>query len=522
MGSQCTHGGSQDCEPRCDTVALLVTGRRGPFPSYRLNGIYGSVESSARLFQRLDRPEVSVQLQGRDWRCEVQGKAIARRWSTLAAGKSEFRDSGFAGDASDKACAYVLEEGDCFLPDPFVFMLAFPLPATERKFIACKRSTGCCYFGSVSGAETWEVRQLDELRPPIPCPNCEIDQAVDFSFFADSEVPTHYQLWGEPGTADNLTDLVQGNLPNCGVLAAVDAFGHADPFAAFSSVFRSDSASGQGSITVQLYNPIHRRAVEWPMGILWNSKRISSSNSERLGVPKIEVAKGTCVPRYARSMSCRCWGILLEAAMAELAGGYDRLGRCEPGVAWLALAGPTVSIERYKRSPRCSKWECFTPAIPASKQGPPKVFAAVSERRKAWRQADTWRLKSDGCLEDFAVEVLLETSVTQGLPVCLCPQGFKQPHPEQGEPAVSLPECLTEHPDGEVSKQRFLVGHAYSVRKVRRVQCQSQGADETPESQLWLRLRDPRTVRLFWVPWQAVLHDAAECNCSVHICRRNA
>merc|ERR1712224_35844 len=123
-------------------------------------------------------------------------------------------------------------------------------------------------------------------------------------------------------------------------------------------------------------------------------------------------------------------------------------------------------------------------------------------------------------------EALLEASAERGVPLALYPIGNLVPSKDLGEPCVLLRVCfgqdvprartdschaddtapnaianLPSSSDTLFAETRFLVGHAYSIRAT----CRAPGLSGDGDNILWVRLRDPRRARLFWVPWPSVI-----------------
>lgn len=475
------------------TQALLVTGRRGPFPSYRMNGIYCLQEKAicavtsepALTYRRIDRPDVAIELlPGGSWRCELEGRELARGSAHLGPQGHLFGPAG---------SAQVKEPEGMYLTDDGVVLAAFPAPATSST--AAKTPAP---RPSRRRNRQWVQRSLCDLRPPDGC--------------------EEYTLWGGSGKSDALLDLLQGASSNCGVLAAIDALAHCAPSWLQGTLREIPFTCGVPclgepitAVQARLFDPEKGACHFWNLGHLTPPPSNAPSP-----LAKLEVAVGTSVPRYARSLSSRCWGPLLERALADLAGGYPRLEQCEPGVAWLALLGPGCLPKRYGKwlkdnvAPAEGQWLSAVPAVRRESShvscGPWRLEGPAMQRARSWQRARFW--KGDGeTLRDEALEALLEAETAKSVPCCVYPVGGIQADKDAGEPCVDM-EASFEAIPGATTTIRFLVGHAYALR-----------ATERPfaDNALWVRLRDPRWTRLFWVRWQSLLEAAREV-CYVYSC----
>jgi len=155
-------------------VTLLVTGRRGPFPSYRVNGLYQFCDDdwcdsqlgpdpkefdNARnlRFNRLDRPEVSMTCsnvkdlqtssQCQAWHCEIKKELIAVAHRQDEQEPIEFNMC----DGKGK-----------YLKDPDVIMALFRAPVNPPK-------SPRVLSGKLKGSRSWpwERRALVDLCPPL-------------------------------------------------------------------------------------------------------------------------------------------------------------------------------------------------------------------------------------------------------------------------------------------------------------------------------------------------------------------
>lgn len=510
-------------------VALLVTGRRGPFPSYRFNGVYTPTSDlsdcrTAFELRRTDRPEVAIRKapEDPDWRCFVDGSAVARGTTRLPR------------ELSDAQIVAEVLETEGFRPDPGVVLLAFPPASAQALHNDEIRCQSC-----LPRRQDVTLRPLSALRPPVVVsPELSLLDALHLA--VDGAAERRYTIWGTAGSANCLTDLLQGDSGNCGILAAIDALAHRDPQGCLSRVL--EQSKENKTITARLYDPSDAHVTAWTLGSLssgGSSPSKSSPSDKAPQAPHIAVVSATAVPRFVRSLTERAWGILVEAALAEMAGGYAALAEREPNVAWLALGGPGVVARRYFLWPRkaeeiaTSRWTC---SISRVKAAPQTVTAAMfhrlerstSSRSSRWRRAsERWQFQPGADLSHAEIEALLETSVAKGLPVCLYPKGTRESHPERGEPSVEVPVCFAVRPSSTLQVIRFVVNHAYSVRNASRFPVSSisssdglQTAPENsnePSDELWLQLRDPRRVRLFWASWKTVLHTAAEGICGIYV-----
>jgi len=101
--------------------------------------------------------------------------------------------------------------------------------------------------------------------------------------------------------------------------------------------------------------------------------------------------------------------------------------------------------------------------------------------------------------------------------MCVYPVGRLVASAEAGEPCVPLlvrfcteTEACSTVDDNELETTRFLVGHAYALRATWRAKA----------GKLWVQLRDPRRVRLFWASWPSVLAAGGHI-CYVYVCSTN-
>lgn len=512
--------GLEHCAAAPLATSLLVTGRRGPFPSYRLNGIYrlsappsyadtviGSgatacttpASGEVATYVRVDRAEVFIIFAGNShdanllWRCEVDGQAIARAYASPV--------------PNAPPRVEVLQPDGTFVADGDVVMVAYPAPPLAASAL---RPARYCWKGS--RREPWEFRLVDELPPP----SAVLAGAPDLG----SSGP--FVLWGEPGTADCLLDLVQGGVGNCGVLAAVDALAFRGPQEYLGGALclrdGSDDGDGVSACCAKLFDPLTGAPLEWDVGALTGASTDVDGSARVL----LEVAAGLAVPRFGRSFSARLWGLLIEAALADLAGGHSLLGEHEPGVVWHALLGPRAEIRRHGKFPG-TQWLTGMPDTrppfwrpPACIRAACRVETAATQRSRAaldsgnWWIARRWRDPKIPAMGDEEFEMLLEDGLAEGKLMCVYPVGDLRPSKELGEPCVPVdvafgqaPPCGQSAESSDTETIRFPVGHAYSLREVKRAPPLRVvgGASEV----LWLRLRDPRRIRLFWVQWPDLL-----------------
>eukprot|EP00927_Polykrikos_kofoidii_P072159 TRINITY_DN68309_c0_g1_i1.p1 TRINITY_DN68309_c0_g1~~TRINITY_DN68309_c0_g1_i1.p1 ORF type:complete len:603 (+),score=84.86 TRINITY_DN68309_c0_g1_i1:35-1843(+) len=554
------------------TSALLVSGRRGPFPSYRLNGVYvlacgqgihdghsfvadtvalptaygGGARPNdivVRRFLRVDRPEVSFLLSygddSLDWRCELAGKELAR--------SEKPRNTGHLPIFECHVCS---EKGGTEVDEDIV-VVSFPAPAPaslESPTAGADAVRWSCWKAN----NMWERRSIFELPAPTPlCTASHLDPKITRN---DHVIPVlKYCVWGEPGAADPLVDLLQGGAGNCGIIAAIDALSYRDPVGRLGNNLQegsTDSGSLSGAVAehrldahVKLFDPCSGVVQEWSIGdgsvadgLLCTSRRISAA--------EFDVARGTAVPRYARTLSSRAWALLLEMALADIAGGYNALVECEPGMAWLALLGHGVAITRYGANGRGNEmiWRrCIPDVVRKPNKAGPNEWPSRRTRASAWIQAKGWSFTGEE-LTSAELEGYLEVSVLRGSALCVYPATNLRADKGAGEPCVCLDVCFSELPpfsnhlddvptvDLAVAQEtprvgvpggvsvatgkaqteinRFAVGHCYSVRAIARV---------GTANELWVRIRDPRRIRLFWAKWSSIV-GAADADFYVYSC----
>jgi len=336
-----------------------------------------------------------------------------------------------------------------------------------------------------------------------------------------------YTLWGSLGTADCLTDLLQGEIGNCGILSAIDALAHAHPEGLLGGVVRvhveTDSkltSAANVFVQTRLFEPNSGMPFEWSME--FGSLGGDGIKQGALAAD-LDVAQGTAVPRYARTLSSRVWGVLLERAMADIAGGYDQLGECEPNLAWFTLIGSSADCRRYWYQPSQDRWLLNLPdllknASPTSNRSHKSLNAkSNSWRASSWCRAKRWQVTTIK-MSSADIDTFVEEAVADGMPLCVHPVSAMEPSKEEGEPCmpleVSFAEMLSEAPsinsqDSCFCKAHtFALGHCYSIRAAVRLQASQE---------LWVRLRDPRRSRLFWARWDSVVH-AGEVSCFLYSC----
>jgi len=300
-----------------------------------------------------------------------------------------------------------------------------------------------------------------------------------------------YELFGEE-QPDCLNDMLQGSIGNCGILAAIDALCYRKPREQICQFLELDGSADCPQVKVRLFD-------------LYNGE----PDELCLGGGDIEVIEGTAVPKFARSLSRRAWGVILEQALAIHAGGYEELNQSEPQLAWLAMGGLEVMVTRFSRSPINSVWYVWEPLCLYSRF---ECVPTTPRTPKAkWRWGRDWRRKpGQAGIKDDAAEALIEEVARECKPVVIYPVGNLQPSTELGEPCVPLQLGFGEVPpsqDEHIPESRFPVGHAYAFRTARR----EAGND------LWVQLRDPRRVRLLWVRWRDVINAGAG-NVVIYVC----
>ncbi|CAE8614899.1 unnamed protein product [Polarella glacialis] len=363
-----------------------------------------SLHKKRSLFRRLDRPEVSILVHGSSW-CGRSGEQL------LARGRWE----------KEKAVVEVpgVTSGT-FVEDGDVVIRMFPAPQKMRPSAPCAE---------------WCQAFLADLAPAL--------QGMDLELSADQT----YSLWGG-SSGDCLADMMQGELGNCAVLAAVVALAGSDPCSKLGETLLERNVGDQRAIVARLFHPETGERLEWALG----AKQDAAA---------LQVGFGSAVPRYARSLSSRCWALLLELALAELAGGYEQLDGSTPEVAWLAICGPTAAPRQFTRWPHKGTWQGSVPHVDkvrkVARSSPPATTTATAtkttlfselpgsraKRVKAWRQAMRWRTTGP-CFADADLELLLQSAVANGTPVCICPMGRAQGSRESGEACVSLVVCFSQ------------------------------------------------------------------------------
>ena len=96
--------------------------------------------------------------------------------------------------------------------------------------------------------------------------------------------------------------------------------------------------------------------------------------------------------------SARAWGLLIERALADIAGSYDELHQTEPNLAWLTLLGPDANVKRYRLDSDSNIWSCQVPRHVGSRssddQLPTEALRSRSRdsRTKSWKAAKHWNL----------------------------------------------------------------------------------------------------------------------------------
>eukprot|EP00929_Paragymnodinium_shiwhaense_P099721 TRINITY_DN61520_c0_g2_i2.p1 TRINITY_DN61520_c0_g2~~TRINITY_DN61520_c0_g2_i2.p1 ORF type:complete len:507 (+),score=68.28 TRINITY_DN61520_c0_g2_i2:197-1717(+) len=458
-----------------------------------------------KVYVRVDRSDTRIVMGSTGtWRCELAGKRIA---SGQLPGAQHVKFE----------CMVRLSDWECEADDNVVMAL-FPAPPDlpahsegaeqqlEDAQAADNKCIRCNPWPRRPIAPAWESRRLTEFPPPL---------LLSSSTGGRAAAAHEYSLWGTDGFVDCLLDLLQGSSGNCGVLSAIDAFAHAAPAGGrLRQVFQGCVHRTNGcpevpadfeTLSVLLFNPATGDRRELPCCRAPAAADVPADRSEQAARCRLEVARGTSVPRYARTLSGRCWGMLLEQALACLADGHRRLSECEPGVVWLALCGPAAVVKRYGYVAATQMWQCDIPQVCDPKslaRRSDHLARAQKDAGHAWAMAKGWS-DTKSALPLASLEALLEESEEAGRLLNLYPCSKLRASPESGEPCVPLPVCYEAMPSTESNRAdvlqevcKFAVGHCYSVRAARRL-----GND----GELWLRLRDPRRTRLFWVRWLDIL-----------------
>merc|ERR1712232_1176887 len=150
----------------------------------------------------------------------------------------------------------------------------------------------------------------------------------------------------------------------------------------------------------------------------------------------IQVIEGTAVPKFARTLSRRAWGVLLEQALAVHAGGYEELNMSEPQLAWLSMGGFQVVVTRLQRSPINYEWTSWEPLCLYTRLD---CRQTPRTARAKWRYAQDWRKKPGAKkIKDEAAEALIEEAIREWKPMVIYPVGNLKPTEELGEPCVPL------------------------------------------------------------------------------------
>jgi len=482
--------------------AVLVTGRRGPYPLYRLNGVYGLDSKQVATAAGATKPPSGEGAEGQAWRYT----RIDRKEVSLSVARA-------AGAGQDQECL----TWECRLDD------------------SAKLAHGTQRSGDSTSVEGWEptgeweidnnvvimtymppdTQDAGEGAPPLtqhrgiarlsglPCPCAGFVPG-------DGKKMRRYSVWGNPGDPDSLLDMLQGEIGNCGVLAAIDALAYPDP-QAFVGHSLSAGTSVEDAVAARLYDPLCGKLYEWSLdaeqGGSVQKQQLEESASARPA--SLHVIGNTSVPKYVRSMTSRAWAMLLEQALADLAGGYPRLDRCEPGVVWQAILELRAMPKRWGRFPGSATWSCAVANVDCSgKVEPPPTICSYlcaclpgrrasrpgkliqkrapstdelagilgrrhdfavevspgkqqetgspidldsgamplpsdkGERCRTWHRARHWKVPRNApCVSDYDFEVLLEALAKGSVPVCIFPVGKRQGTKEAGEPCVDMEVC---------------------------------------------------------------------------------
>lgn len=531
-----------DFAPVLEQAAILVTGRRGPFPSFRVNGVYlmdvghgrqsanGSDEGLKRgiqdsdeaitspqlpTFSRIDRPEVRLVFTKRDpgasqlgWRCLLKGDEIARS-------NNSNKDEGAMVEVQEAHLGYE------FTVDPHIVMILYPAPRKQRTLKPPLRWARPRCFRSAEWV-LWEWRLLGELVPPeallagSACGIVKQARLPDLDPCKPSpnsvRLAREYELWGEHDTADILTDLLQGDLANCGVLAAIDSLVHRHPYKFLGRLLVS-MQDGGGAVEARLFSPITRKQHFLRLG----SGTVRPPSEDGRGPlsdgpvqPSIQVAVNTGIPRYARSLTTRSWGMMLELAVAEVAGGYHLLEYNDPLATWCCLMGgapEALRIRRHSKNFDADTWQCQMPfgeyqALRGRRSGCCTAIQGWAPHHSAWERARQWVLADDPerSLTNAQVEQLLEVNIPrEEAALVVHPIGTSLGTEVHGEACVFVEVRMT-HPEislESMARYKFVLGHAYSIRE-----------HSIVNTLLWVRLRDPRRSSLFWIPWETIMRAA--------------
>lgn len=492
---------------------VLITERRGAFPTYRMNGVFqnvgqGQTAKGTHLYHRADRPEVCLEICCAN-ECEEN---LGLRWlvdGTLIA----YSCSANPGATSSQPTLMVRTPQGEFEQDGNLLAVSYPRNSFPHALRAAQNRHKAW---SKKKRHEWQFCPLLDLEPPI-----EIVFGPNSNPFTKNllfSAGNRYTLWGMSENANCLSDLVQGDIGNCGVLAAIDSLAHEDPLSTVGHMLEINAIGNVTEINASMFDPHNGKAAVWTIDT--PVRPITNQADKGIRGFEIQVYSGTAVPRFARSMSDRAWGMALEAALADVAGGYPNLNESEPSTTWLTLLGAGTKVFKYIHG-RTLSWQAFSANVRHDHGSRGQNPSGQVPSSKAWRRASMWgSAGAENKIEN--IETLISESCHAGDPLVVFPVGILKPHPERGEPFVTTEVYWGSHVNishGDIYKAeytRFLLGHAYSLRGCARAKpfWEERGVEE-----LWVRLRDPRQLRVFWIPWRTVLR-LAEDKCVVYRCIR--